>query len=61
MSEGGTLAGLEQLFGIDQSEELNQLRHQSCPSGLVTRAEPRPVVAVDVLVEQKMVAPVASF
>ena len=56
--EGRFLASLEQLLRIEQSEELDQLRHQSCPAGLVTRAEPRAVVAVEVFVEQDQVAPV---
>ena len=52
------LAPLEQLFRIEQSEEFDRLGHQPGPAGLVAGPEPRAVVAVEVLVEQEVVAPV---
>src|SRR5829696_9404360 len=52
------LASLQHLFGIERSEELRQLRHEPGPSGLMTRAQPGAVVAVEVLVEEHMIAPV---
>src|SRR5215472_5411260 len=37
---------------------LEKLGHQCCPTGLMTGAEPRTIVAVEVLVEQNQIAPV---
>jgi hypothetical protein len=48
--ESRRLAGLEQLLGIEQSEKLDHLRHQPRPSRLVARAEPRAVIAMEILV-----------
>ena len=58
LREGRYLAGLEQLLRIEQAEELDQLGHQPGPAGLVAGAEAGAVVAVEVLVEQEVVAPV---
>ena len=55
--KGGNLPGIEQCLRIELSEQLDQLRHHSCPSGLVARAEPRPVVAVKILIEEDQIAP----
>ena len=48
----------EQHLGRDCSEELDQHRNDGCPPGLVARAETGTVVAVEVLVEKDVVAPV---
>src|SRR5215469_90587 len=44
--------------GVELAEGLDQPGNQASPPGLVRRAEPGPVVAVEVLVEQQEVAPV---
>jgi hypothetical protein len=49
---------LQGFLRIEQSEKLDQFRHQSCPSRLVTRSEPGAVIPMEVLVQQDMVAPV---
>src|SRR6266567_8627154 len=56
--EGFTDATLEYLPRVEESEELDQLCHHAGPSRLVARAQPRPVVSVEVLVEQEVIAPV---
>src|SRR5690242_3428589 len=56
--ESGRPTGLKKLLRIEQSEKLNQLRHHSCPSGLMARAEPGAVIPMKVFVEQDIVAPV---
>src|SRR5208337_2670472 len=58
MDESRCLASLKQLLRIEQSEKLDQLRNQSCPSRLVTRSEPGAVISMEILVEQDVVAPV---
>src|SRR5215813_10448213 len=37
---------------------VDQLRHQARPAGLMARPQPGAVVAVEILVEQQMIAPV---
>src|SRR5436190_8993455 len=49
---------LEVVPGVEPAEERDQRRHQTGPSRLVARAETGAIVAVEVLVEQQMVAPV---
>src|SRR5258705_3950066 len=49
---------LEQLACADGPEELDQRGDESRPPGLMAGTEPRAVVAVEVLVEEQMVAPV---
>ena len=58
LREGGLLAAFQALLRIERAEELDQLRHQPGPAGLMAGAEPRAVVAVEVFVEQDVVAPV---
>src|SRR5262245_60850221 len=45
-------AAAEGRLRVEHAEHLDQLRHAAGPSGLVARAEPGAVVAVEVLVEQ---------
>src|SRR5215469_12351620 len=49
---------LKKSLRIDEPVELDQTRNQSGPAGLMARAEARTVVAVEVLVEEDVVAPV---
>ena len=51
-------AHFKRILRIEQAKKLDQLRHQSRPSRLVTRAESRSVVSVEVLKEQDVVPPV---
>src|SRR5215472_3050313 len=51
-------AGLEELIGIDACEELDQFCNDAGPAGLVAGSQPRPVIPVEVLVEQNVVLPV---
>src|SRR5438270_6925605 len=46
------------LPGIQNSVKLNDLGHQSSPAGLMAGAQSGAVVAVEIFVEQDMVAPV---
>src|SRR5438477_12700939 len=52
------LAKLESLLGGGGREQVHGTRDDARPSGLVARAEPRAVVAVEVFVEQDDIAPV---
>src|SRR5947208_15878670 len=52
------LAKLESLLGGGGREQVHGTRDDARPSGLVARAEPRAVVAVEVFVEQDEIAPV---
>jgi len=58
--EGCHLASFERPTRVEQSEELDQLRHDSRPSRLVARAQSRPVIPVEVLVERDVVVPVGD-
>src|SRR5262245_7275453 len=58
--EGCLPANLEHLPRVEQPEKLDQLRHHSRPPRLVSRAQSRPVVPVEVLVEQDVVTPVRA-
>jgi hypothetical protein len=49
--EARFLANLKYLLRIEQSEKLDQLRHQSRPSRLVTRAESGAIVPVEVFIK----------
>ena len=51
----------EESLRIDHPIELDDPRDHSGPPGLVARAEARAVVAVEVLVEEEVVAPVRVF
>ena len=57
-NESPTLASVKQLFRIQESEELDQPGDHSCPACLVARAKPGSIVAVEVFVEEDVVAPV---
>src|SRR5580693_2678558 len=48
----------QNVLWLQVSKELNKLRHRACPSRLVTCADAGAVVSMEVLVEQKAVAPV---
>src|SRR6185369_11169702 len=52
------LADLEIVRTVKAAEYPNEGRNQSGPAGLMARADARPVVAVEVLVELQVVAPV---
>src|SRR5262245_11454270 len=56
--EGGLLAFLERLLGINRSEQLDERGGHPSPSGLMTRTEPSAVVSMEILVEQDVVTPV---
>ena len=48
----------EPLLGIQIAFCAHQIRDQAGPSRLMARADPRSVIAVEILVEQQVVAPV---
>src|SRR5215831_2194242 len=50
-------SALEQFIRREQRAQLAHARDESGPPSLVTRAEPRPVVTVKVLVEEDVIAP----
>ncbi len=52
------LARLEKPYRVQQTVQLDQLGHVSGPAGLMAGPEPGAVVAVEVLVEEHVVAPV---
>src|SRR5262245_64755111 len=52
------LPELEELLGCARAEQMHTPRDDTGPPGLVARAEARPVVTVEVLVEQDEIAPV---
>src|SRR5262245_7528480 len=58
LDDAGDLAEFEVLLRCAGGEQLDGPRDDAGPAGLVARAEPRPVVAVEVLVEQDEVSPV---
>ena len=45
-------------FSIQQSEKLNGFCNEPCPSGLMTGTKPGAVIAVEVFIEEDVVAPV---
>src|SRR5262245_39671381 len=55
---GRSRASLEGLLRLEDVHHLDQLGHQPGPSGLVAGPEPGAIVAVEILVEQDMIAPV---
>src|SRR5688572_11966731 len=50
--------GFKDTFRVDSSKEVHERCDQAGPSRLVAGAEPRPVVSMEVLIEQDQVAPV---
>jgi len=58
MSERGGFSLLERILRIEKSKELDYFRHDTGPARLVAGAKAGAVVAVEILVEQDMVAPV---
>src|SRR5512138_3419680 len=57
-NERGLLAPLQCPLGVQQAEELDGLGHETGPAGLVAGAQSRPVIPVEVLIKQDVVAPV---
>ena len=55
--DSGAFANLLHLLTRSCSEQVHHPSDDSCPSGLVTGAEPRPVVAMEILIEREEVAP----
>src|SRR5579864_3004230 len=45
------------MLSIKTAKKLDQLCHNACPSGLVTRPESSPIVAVEILIEEDVVLP----
>src|SRR5689334_20817680 len=58
VAERSAPPSLEQALRVRVAEQLDQARDHPRPAGLVTRSETRAVVAVEVLVEEQVVAPV---
>src|SRR5262245_44020124 len=56
--ERGLLAYLQEPLGVQQAIELDDFGHDAGPAGLVAGAEPGAVVAVEILIEQNVIAPV---
>src|ERR1700736_1057879 len=56
-SKDGALAQIEQLLGRRSRKEMHGARDNRGPAGLVARTETCSVIAVEVLVEENMVAP----
>src|SRR6476660_1385254 len=54
-------AKLQNLIRRRRGKQVHAPGYDSSPSGLVARAEPGPVIAVEVLVEQQQIAPVRGF
>src|SRR5208337_5294740 len=52
------LPACQQPVAVDPPKEFDQFRHHPGPSGLVAGADPRAVVAMEILEEQETVAPV---
>ena len=50
-------SSFERRYGIDEPEEIDQLRDTAGPSRLMACAKARSVVAVKILMEQEVVAP----
>src|SRR6266481_166596 len=44
--------------GVQEAKELDEFGHESCPTGLVTGAQPGTIVAMEVFIEVDVVAPV---
>jgi len=47
--------------GVEEAKELDEFGHESCPTGLVTGAQPGTIVAMEIFIEVDVVAPVGSF
>ena len=56
--EPGPRAPLEEPLGIQNTKKLDDCGDQTRPAGLMAGAQPGPVVAVEVFVEEDVVAPV---
>src|SRR3974390_2085211 len=54
----GGLAELERLLGCHGREHVHDARDDSGPAGLMARAEAGAIVAVEILIEEEVVAPV---
>lgn len=55
--ERGLATYSQELRGIEEAKELDEFGNESCPTGLVTGAQPGTIVAMEVFVEADVVAP----
>lgn len=58
LSERGLPAHLQGPLRVQGAVKLNDLGHESGPSGLVAGAQPGAIVAMEVFIEENVVAPV---
>ena len=58
LNEPSLLAGREGAIRIQKAVQLDGLGDEPCPAGLMAGPEPGTIVAVEVLIEQYVVAPV---
>jgi hypothetical protein len=56
--ESPLLARIEELHGVEASEELDERRHETGPSRLVTGPDRSPRISMEILGENQMIAPV---
>ena len=54
------LSGLQESLGIEEAKNLDDLGQQSRPARLVAYTEPRPIVAVELLVKEDVIPPVRT-
>ena len=59
--EDGAFSGLKEACRIQMPEQMYKRGGQPGPAGLVTSADARSIVAMEVLVEQNTIAPVRIF
>src|SRR5215467_1043090 len=55
---GRVRASLEYLLRVEYIQQLDQLCHHPSPAGLVAGTQPGAIVAVEILVEEDIIAPV---
>src|SRR5262245_17876970 len=55
------LAFYLQVLGFDTPEQIEKASNQTSPAGLMTSAEPRAIITVEVFVEEYQIAPVRIF
>src|SRR5262245_53593216 len=58
LAERGSPAPLQESLGVQDAIELDGLGYDPGPAGLMARPQPRPVVAVEILVEEQEIPPV---
>src|SRR5579883_440725 len=56
--ESGALAAFKQTFRIEAAEEMYERRGQATPTGLVARSDTGAVIAMEIFVKQRIIAPV---